>query len=153
MVGSGVGDSATVLTAAHGSLTVCAWCGVMFLPRIKQGPNKNRFCRPAHKDAWWNRQKKGNPPGTKISRILTILASGRSLNRFEAQKVAHDHALNSTISEIHNRLGIRVSRKYEIFQLRSNPVRVKRYWLEGQAIKRAISYLEQRTFRVSDHGS
>lgn len=137
---SGIPQS--VLMASHDSRVACDWCGALFLPRIRRGPNKDRFCQPSHKDAWWNLRKKGTPPATKISRILSILASGRSLNRYEAEKAARDHTLNSTIAEIQNRLEIPVVRNFEIVPGFRGQVR--RYWLEGEAIERARRYLEQR---------
>ncbi len=98
---------------------------------------------PANAQGCLLEPKKRNPTGTKISRVLAILASGRSLNRFEAEKTAHDHALNSTIAEIQNRLHIPVARQFEIVsRFRGKPARVRRYWLEGQAIERATRYLE-----------
>jgi predicted DNA-binding transcriptional regulator AlpA len=49
-------------TALHGSCAVCDWCGERFEPRIRAGPNADRFCQPAHRYAWWNRKRKTNPP-------------------------------------------------------------------------------------------
>ena len=114
----------------------------MFIPRIKRGRNKNRFCKSACKDSWWN-TKKRNPSGSKISRVLAILTSGKSLNRFEAEKVARDCVLNSTVSEIENRLGIPVDRQWEVVVFRGKSVRVRRYHLEDVAIECALRYLEK----------
>jgi predicted DNA-binding transcriptional regulator AlpA len=50
-------------TALHGLHRACDWCGERFEPRIRAGPNADRFCEPAHRYAWWNQQKrKTNPP-------------------------------------------------------------------------------------------
>ena len=49
--------------------------------------------------------------GTKEHTILSALADGRSLNRFEAITL-HDTALNSTISTLQGK-GLRIHRKFE----------------------------------------
>lgn len=51
--------------------------------------------------------------GSKIYGVLYALAEGRSLNRFEAERQLNDHTLNSTISEIQNRLGVLIHRESE----------------------------------------
>jgi len=50
-------------------------------------------------------------PGTKEHAILSALAVGQSLNRFEAIAL-HDTALNSTISTLQSK-GIRIHRVFE----------------------------------------
>ena len=68
-------------------------------------------------------------PGTKLAAVLSHLADGKTLNRFEAERVVHDHVLPTTISEIEKR-GIRVDRKEEtVSGYRGHPTRVMRYWL------------------------
>lgn len=68
-------------------------------------------------------------PGTKLAAVLSALAEGQTLNRFEAERVVHDHTLNSTISEIEKR-GVRVERREETVRgFRGHPTRVARYWL------------------------
>ena len=49
----------------------------------------------------------------KIHRVLAALVTGRSFNRFEAQRELHDHCLHSTIAEIQTRFGIQVHRVTE----------------------------------------
>jgi len=64
---------------------------------------------------------------TKIERVLRHLASGRSLNRFEAERELHDHCLHSTVSEIQGR-GIPVFRHMEkVRGYQGCPARVARY--------------------------
>lgn len=79
--------------------------------------------------------------GTKLAAVLSALAEGQTLNRFEAERVVHDHTLNSTISEIEKR-GVRVDRKEETVRgYRGNPTRVSRYWLaddQREAAKRLL---------------
>lgn len=81
---------------------------------------------------------------TKISRILTILASGRSINRFEAEPLG-DHCLHSTVSAIERRYGIRVDRREEVIAgYAGHPTRCCRYWLSHDEAIRAGSLLGVR---------
>ena len=67
--------------------------------------------------------------GTKLAAVLSALAEGQTLNRFEAERVVHDHVLPTSISELEKR-GIRVERREETVRgYRGHPTRVKRYWL------------------------
>lgn len=67
---------------------------------------------------------------TKLARVLSALASGRSLNRWEAAREYHDWCLHSTVSAIERRYGISVSRKEEtVSGYRGHPTRCCRYWL------------------------
>lgn len=67
---------------------------------------------------------------TKIERVLTCLATGRSLHRFEAVQEVNDHCLPSTMSEIKHNLGIPYRVRYETVRgWRGHPARVARYWL------------------------
>lgn len=71
-------------------------------------------------------------PRGKIGRILTTLAAGRSLNRFEAERVG-DHTLHSTVSSIERRYGIRVDRLEETVPgYAGHKTRVMRYWLSPE---------------------
>jgi len=64
---------------------------------------------------------------TKIERVLRHLASGQSLNRFDAERELHDHCLHSTVSEIQAR-GIPVFREMEkVRGYQGCPTRVARY--------------------------
>lgn len=68
-------------------------------------------------------------PRTKLTAVLSWLAAGRSLNRFEAERQLHDHTLNSTIPQIEAR-GVRVAREWETVPAFGGRTRVRRYWLE-----------------------
>lgn len=74
---------------------------------------------------------------TKLQRILAELAKGRSLNRFEAERLG-DHCLHSTVSAIERRYGILVERCDETVRgFGGNPTRVMRYWLSADELQRA----------------
>ncbi len=151
-----LGSTFTEYTALHGSYTVCDWCGTAFEPRIRAGPNRDRFCQPSHKDRWWNRRRREDPPAlaadaagdekevcrdhptiaqteSKLQRVLSALAGGETLNRFQAERSLNDHVLPSTISEIQRRFGIRVSRR------RKN--RCAYYWLPPVERQKAVKLL------------
>jgi len=64
---------------------------------------------------------------TKFSRVLAYLVTGRSLNRFEAERRLHDHCLHSTVARIQG-YGVRVDRHTEVVPgFGGNPTRVARY--------------------------
>ncbi|SDT09998.1 hypothetical protein SAMN05216271_3586 [Halopseudomonas sabulinigri] len=66
---------------------------------------------------------------SKITRILAHLASGASLNRFEAEPLG-DHCLNSTIATLANQYGLNFIRLPERVPNRwGEPCRVTRYSL------------------------
>jgi hypothetical protein len=72
-----------------------------------------------------------NPENTtKLEAILRVFASGKSLNRFEAEH-HHDHCLHSTVSGIEKCYGVVFDRRWETIPcLRGRAtVRCKRYWL------------------------
>ena len=80
-----------------------------------------------------NNNRKPKAP-TKLERVLTYLATGRSLHRFEAEREVNDHCLHSTMSEIKHSLGISYQVKYETVPgWRGHPTRVARYWLDAEA--------------------
>lgn len=77
----------------------------------------------------------------KWRRVLFAFASGRSWNRFEAERELHDHCLHTTVSTIQHK-GIPVSRKDEIVPgFQGIPTHVSRYWLEKEALQRARELL------------
>lgn len=53
-----------------------------------------------------------NPP-LKWRRVLAALLTGRSFNRFEAERELHDHALPSTVSRLERMGGIIIDRTLE----------------------------------------
>lgn len=68
----------------------------------------------------------------KSATILSILKSGQSLNRFEAERHG-DHALNSTVSELRGK-GYKLESIWEEVPTRfGKSVRVKRYSYAGAA--------------------
>jgi hypothetical protein len=83
---------------------------------------------------------------SKIRRILRVLASGKSLNRFQAIGY-HDSVLNSTISKIESK-GINVSRREETVRgFEGEPVHCCRYWLEPDQRERALELLNGQAHR------
>jgi hypothetical protein len=75
----------------------------------------------------------------KWRRILTYLARGGRLTRFDAEKLG-DHSLNTTISDFGHR-GIAVARKPITLQGRFGEIRCKTYWLEPEERQRALQLL------------
>lgn len=76
-----------------------------------------------------NTEEKPKQQG-KSATILSILKSGQSLNRFEAERHG-DHALNSTIAELRSK-GYQIQSEWELTPTRfGKPVRVKRYFFVG----------------------
>lgn len=74
-------------------------------------------------------QQKAAAAPTKESMILEIFQSGKSLNRFEAERLG-DHCLHSTISTLRGK-GYRFYDAWELIQTRFGGVRVKRYIYAG----------------------
>jgi hypothetical protein len=74
----------------------------------------------------------GKPTNYKI--ILSHLAQGKSLNKFEAERLG-DHCLNTTISNIFIKYQITAQRKNEKVKTRfGSYATVKRYWLSDDDI-------------------
>lgn len=70
---------------------------------------------------------------SKIRRVLSALADGQSMNRFQAERQLRDHCLNSTISEIQRRLDIRIDRSVEVVSgFEGTPTRCCRYRLSEE---------------------
>ncbi|TLS78023.1 hypothetical protein FE236_02090 [Mariprofundus erugo] len=66
----------------------------------------------------------------------------RSWNRFEAERLLHDHCLPSTVSEIQHDYGITVARKLETVPgYQGASTRVCRYWLEPSEKAKALRFL------------
>ncbi|MBI6764481.1 hypothetical protein [Pseudomonas syringae] len=87
---------------------------------------------------------------TKISRILTYLLQGQSLNRFEAERLG-DHCLHSTISTLANGYGLKFERQLErVPNHCGEPCTVARYTLpaseraRGRNVQLMLCNLTQR---------
>lgn len=74
-----------------------------------QIPRKDGQTRPNTNTASTDSKR----PTPKIKRVLQALASGQSLNRWDAARNLRDSCLNSTIAEIEGRLGLTISRHWE----------------------------------------
>ena len=75
----------------------------------------------------------------KVARILHALASGRSLNRFQAESLS-DHCLNTTISKLRRGSLLAINDKFEVVKgYEKLPTFCKRYWLspEPEVLARA----------------
>jgi len=80
---------------------------------------------------------------TKLSRVLSVLAAGGQLNRFEAERLG-DHCLNSTVAKI-ERHGLRVDRREETVPgYGGHMTYVMRYWLTEDERRRAVVMLGMR---------
>ena len=67
----------------------------------------------------------------KIANVLYFLTCGGTLNRFEAERKVHDHALNSTVSELANKSGIGILREWETVRGKDKKkTRCKRYSID-----------------------
>ena len=115
---------------------------------MRDGDNERRAGRtaPAQNDA-----KKDNSsavsitrkvkPNTKLYRVIAGLLV-RSFNRFEAERLLHDHALNSTVSTIQNTYGVRVERVMEeVPGYQGMPTNVCRYWIAKDQHSKGLEVL------------
>jgi len=81
----------------------------------------------------WHRataQETAHAESTKIGRVLATLRSGRSLNRFEAERIG-EHALNSTIAVLRAEGYAIIDRWEEVPTRFGKRARVKRYSYAG----------------------
>ena len=79
---------------------------------------------------------------TKISRVLAYLLQGRSLNRFEAERLG-DHCLHSTISSLAHCYGLKFARQSErVPNHWGLPCQVTRYSLPSSEGKHARNVLK-----------
>lgn len=80
---------------------------------------------------------------TKAERILRILAEGVSLNTFEGHRLG-DTCLNSTVSALQHRYGIRIDRKTEnVPNSFGGKTQVMRYFIAPDQRERALAVLGQ----------
>ena len=74
---------------------------------------------------------------TKTTRVFNALMTGKSFNRFEAERELHDHCLHSTVSVIERKHRITISRKREsVPGYMGSPTYVFRYWIKPEERKR-----------------
>ena len=74
-------------------------------------------------------------PATKRGRILSELATGRKMTRFDAEPLG-DHCLPSTVSGL-ERFGITISRRTVRIEGRHGTFHCAEYWLEDDERQRA----------------
>lgn len=91
----------------------------------------------------------GKRPTPKIYRVLDRLASGASLNRWQAAFELSDSCLHSTVAEIEGRFRLRVDRSPEVVRgYQGAPAHCKRYWLDTEQQRaQARKILEQEKER------
>ncbi len=70
-------------------------------------------------------------PNTKARNVLDYFLTGKNANRFEAERLLHDHCLHSTVSTLQKLYGIEISRITETVPgFEGNPTQCCRYWIE-----------------------
>lgn len=91
-----------------------------------------------------NANQQGNyttKPPKKWQRVLAAFLTGRSFNRFEAERQLHDHALHSTVSTLQS-MGVVIDRKMECVPgFQGLPTHVCRYRLSPASIEAARTLL------------
>lgn len=90
----------------------------------------------------------------KWQRVLRAFASGKSFNRFDAERHLNDHCLHTTVSTL-QRMGIAVAREFETVPgYMGIPTRVCRYWLDRSSdnISRAAALLPTSQQQGGAHG-
>ena len=74
---------------------------------------------------------------TKTRRVLTILAGGHSLHRFQAEQVG-DHCLHSTVSALQRQYPLVITRKrVNVPNNWGGETSVSQYWLQGESLHKA----------------
>ncbi len=77
----------------------------------------------------------------KWQRVLAALVTGASFNRFEAERILHDHCLHSTVSTI-QKMGITIMRRMETVRgYHGIATSVCRYWIAPESRARALILL------------
>lgn len=75
---------------------------------------------------------------TKKRRVLIALTE-RSYNRFEAERLLHDHCLHATVSTLQNKHDIEVCRKFETVPgYQGAETHVCRYWIASEHVESAL---------------
>jgi len=87
---------------------------------------------------------------TKIETVFEALMTGKSYNRFQAERLLHDHCLHSTISTIEKKYRITVSRKYETVPCHGGSTKVCRYWIEHEERDRFNTLKAKKEAPTSD---
>lgn len=73
----------------------------------------------------------------KIDRVYIALMEGRRFNRFEAERILHDHCLHSTISTLEKKHRITIERENEkVPCFGGNTTNVCRYWISEKERER-----------------
>lgn len=104
----------------------------------QSGPDALADAMPGQRESTCGRNP--SKPPLKWQRVLTAFLEGRSLNRFEAERLS-DHCLHSTVSTL-ERKGVRIARRTErVPGFMAIPTEVCRYWLEPEARQRARELL------------
>ncbi|MCP4934396.1 MAG: hypothetical protein GY927_09375 [bacterium] len=82
--------------------------------------------------------------GTKRHGVISHFVSGGSPHRFQAERLCHDHTLNSTVSDFQRQYGIPVARELIVVRgFAGRKTTVARYFLTPDAQKAAAKLLEQ----------
>jgi len=82
---------------------------------------------------------------TKTNRVYMAFMEGKSFNRFDAEKVLHDHCLHSTVSTLQQKHRINISRRFEIVRgYQGNPTSVCRYWIDIKERQRIKSVRQEQ---------
>jgi hypothetical protein len=72
----------------------------------------------------------------KWVRVLRLFVSGARMNRFEAQRQAHDFCLHTTVSGLERR-GLKILRCDETITGTFGPIHCCRYWLAPESAELA----------------
>ncbi len=76
--------------------------------------------------------------------MLTALASGRTYNRFEAERELHDHCLHTTVANLQAK-GVTIHRRIErVPGYMGIPTECCRYWLAPESLQKASELLNGR---------
>jgi len=93
-----------------------------------------------------NRQPKNSKKikaGTKLHSVISYLADGNRLDRFKAERICHDHVLNSTISGFEREYGVIVNRSpIQVPGYKGSLVNCAEYWLSRTEQRKAKALLQ-----------